>query len=177
MSSGPLEIFLKLDGLDGESAVIGHEKETVVLSYEQAIDHPAAAAMGGGAASGRPDFSGVRFRKALDVGSVPILVAAASGGHIKNARFTFRKAGTGYDFYKVTRDDVLVVHVTQRAGVGPQYPLSFAALTAGDDSAGVLDEVTLAFTKIRWEYVPQKADGSLGTPVKGGWDMQLGKKI
>ena len=177
MSNGPLEIYLKLDGIDGESSVVGHEDETLVLSYEQGIDRPPAPPMGGGMATGRPNFSGVRFRKPVDVGSIPLLLACTMGSRIKNAQFAFRKSGAGFDFYKVTLDDVAVVAIVQRAGVGEQYPLSFAALTAGADSAGILDEVTLAYTKIRWEYVPQKADGSLGTPIKGGWDAQLGKKV
>jgi type VI secretion system secreted protein Hcp len=177
MSTGSLEIFLKLDGIDGESTVVGHEKAIVVLSYEQGIDRPPAPTMGGGGSSGRPNFSGVRFRKAVDTGSIPILLACTTGSHIKDARFTFRHPGTGFDFYKVTFDDVAVVQIVQRAGVGVQYPISFATLSAGDDDAGVLDEVTLAYTKIRWEYVPQKPDGSPGSPIKGGWDIQLGKKI
>jgi type VI secretion system secreted protein Hcp len=177
MSMIPLEIFLKLDGIDGESSVIGHEKETIVLSYEQGIDRPAAPPMGGGMATGRPNFSGVRLRKFVDVGSIPLLLACASGSHIKDAKFTFRHAGSGFEFYKISLDDLAVVAIVQRAGVGDQYPLSFTALNAGADSSGMLDEVTLAYTKIRWEYVPQKPDGSPGTPIKGGWDIQLGKKL
>ena len=177
MPSGSLDIFLKLDGIDGESKVVGHEKEIEVLTYEQGIDHAAAPPMGGGAGSGKASFSGVRFRKAVDAASVPILLACASGAHIKDARFTFRKPGSGFTFYKVTLEEVAGVSIVQRAGVGVQYPLSFAALRQGDDNAGLLDEVTLAYTRIRWEYVPQKPDGSAGTPIKGGWDIQLGKKI
>jgi type VI secretion system secreted protein Hcp len=177
MAMVPLEIFLKLDGIDGESSVNGHEKETIVLSYEQGIDHPAAPPMGGGMAAGRSNFSGVRLRKFVDVGSIPLLLACATGSHIKNAKFTFRNAGSGFEFYKITLDDVAIVAIVQRAGTGDQYPLSFTALNSGADSSGMLDQVTLAYTKIRWEYVPQKADGSPGTPIKGGWDVQLGKKL
>ena len=35
MATAPFEIYVKLDGIDGESTVRGHENETVVLSYEQ----------------------------------------------------------------------------------------------------------------------------------------------
>src|SRR6266498_1525007 len=122
MPAGTLEIFVKLDGIDGESTVRGHENETIVLSYEQSIDHPAPPLVGGGAAAGRPAFSGVRLRKPVDKGSLPLLLACAAGSHIRDARFTFRRAGTGPDFYKVTLDEVLVTHIVQRAGVGAQYP-------------------------------------------------------
>src|SRR6266702_8718622 len=112
MPTGTLEIFVKLDGIDGESTVKGHENETVVLSYEEGIDHPALPlGGGGGAAVGKPTFSSVRFRKPIDKGSIPLLLACAAGSHIKDARFTFRRAGTGPDFYKVTLDEVLVTHI------------------------------------------------------------------
>ena len=48
MSNGPFDIFLKLDGIDGESTVKGHENETVVLSYEEGIAFSKGGKGGGG---------------------------------------------------------------------------------------------------------------------------------
>jgi type VI secretion system secreted protein Hcp len=177
MPAGTFDIFVKLDGIDGESTVRGHENETVVLSYEQSVDHPAPPLTGGAAATGRATFSGVRFRKPVDKGSIPLLLASAAGSHIRDARFTFRRPGTGLDFYKVILGEVLVTHVVQRAGVGVQYPLDFNTLTSGADSAGFLDEVTLSYTKIQWEYQPISPTGAPAAVVKGGWDLKLNKKI
>ena len=179
MAIAPFDIFLKLDGIDGESTVTGHQNETVVLSYEQAIDHPAPPLGGAssGAAAGRSTFSGVRFRKPLDKGSIPILLACAGGTRIQTARFAFRRTGTNLDFYKVSLDDVLVTHIAQRAGDGAQYPLSFDTLTAGVDTTGFLDEVTLSCAKIQWEYQPVSASGAPGALVKGGWDLAANRKI
>jgi len=102
MLSLPFDIYLKLDGIDGESTVKGHEKEIVVVSYEQGIDAPTVPpGGGGGGAAGKAVFSGVRFRKPLDKASIPIFLACASRKHIKSARFTFRRAATAVDFYKV----------------------------------------------------------------------------
>jgi type VI secretion system secreted protein Hcp len=171
------DILAKLDGIDGESNIKGHEKETRVLSYEQGIDLASSGPGGGGGQAGKAKFSGVRFRKPVDVGSVPLLLACASGLHIKNAVFTFRKAGVGADFYKVTLDDVTVAHIVQPAGTGVQYPLSFGALNAGADTDGFLDEVTLDYAKIQWEYRPIGPDGAPGPPIKGGWDLKQNKKI
>jgi type VI secretion system secreted protein Hcp len=177
MAGNPTEIFLKLDGIEGESTVRGHEKETIVLSYEEGIEHLPLAGGGGGAA-GRSSFSGVRFRKPLDMGSIPLLLACASGTHIRDARFTFRRpGGTALDFYKVTLDDVLVTRLVQRAGNGAQYPLSFDDLAMGADTGGRLEEATLTCARIHWEYQPIRMDGTLGPAVKGGWDLLANRTL
>jgi len=178
MATAPFEIYVKLDGIEGESTVRGHENETVVLSYEQSIDHPAPSLTGStGTAAGRSTFSGVRFRKPLDKGSIPLLLACAAGTAIRTARFAFRRTGTGLDFYLITLADALVTHITQRAGAGAQYPLSFDTLILGADTTGFLDEVSLSYSKIQWEYHPVTATGAPGPVVKGGWDLRLNQQI
>ncbi|MCC7035286.1 MAG: type VI secretion system tube protein Hcp [Acidobacteria bacterium] len=178
MPVSPLEIFAKLDGIDGESTARGHEKETVIASFEQGQDHPAPPAGGGGGAAGRTTFPGVRFRKPVDAGSIPLIAACVSGTRIRDARFTFRRAGaTPLDFYHVTLDEVLVTRVVHRAGSGAQYPLSFDQLDAGAESGGLLEEVTLSFTRIHWEYQPIRTDGTLGPAVRGGWDLVASRSL
>src|SRR5262249_3166435 len=84
--------------------------------------------------------------------------------------------GTGLDFYLVTLADTLVTHIAQRAGTGAQYPLSFDTLISGADTVGFLDEVTLSYSKIQWEYHPVSATGAPGPVVTGGWDPRLNQK-
>ena len=44
------------------------------------------------------------------------------------------------------------------------------ALNTGSDTAGFLDEVTLAYSRITWEYQPTGTSGKpVGTAVTGGW--------
>src|SRR5678815_3312224 len=122
------DIFLKLDGIDGESTTKGHEKEIEVLSYDQSIDStvPSSGGVGGGGGAGKSTFSGVRFRKLLDTASIPIALACASGLHIQSARFAFRRAPL--DFYVVALEDVIVTHAGQCATTGVQSPLDFETL-------------------------------------------------
>ena len=177
MPDRDVNIFLKLDGIDGESTVKGHKKEMVMLSYEQAVDVTVIHSGSGGTAAGKAKFSGVRIRKNVDVASIPMLLACAAGRHIKQARFTFRRGAGGFDFYSVTLEDVLVTHVAQRAGAGAQYPLSFEALNAGASSNGFLDEVTLDYARIRWEHRAQRRRGGVGTITSGGWNVRTNKKL
>jgi type VI secretion system secreted protein Hcp len=177
MAFGAFDIFLKLDNIEGESKAKGHEKEIVVLSYEQGIDTPTVISGGSGIAVGRADFSGVRFRKPLDKASIPLLIAAAAGSTFNSARFSFRRAGATADFYKVTLSKVVVTHMFQRAGTGAQYPLSFTSLESGANDKGFLDEVTFLYRTILWEYAIMGPKGSVSGTVKGGWDLVLNKKI
>jgi type VI secretion system secreted protein Hcp len=173
-----LDIFLKLDGIDGESTAKGHVKEIDALSYEQSIGVTVFHSGGGGGASaGKASFSGVRFRKSVDAASVPMLLACASGKHIKDARFTFRRNPGAFEFYKVTLENVLITHIAQRAGTGEQYPLSFDALQSGAPNEGFLDEVTLDFARIRWQYRVRKPSGTAGATVTGGWDLITNQKL
>jgi type VI secretion system secreted protein Hcp len=169
------DIFLKLDGIDGESTTKGHEKEIEVVSYDQSIDSTVPAGGGGGA--GKATFSGVRIRKLLDTASIPIALACASGLHIQSARFSFRRPSPPLDFYVVTLEDVVVTHAGQCATTGIQSPLAFETLAKSPAGAALLEEVTLHFGKIRWEYRPQGPKGQALPPITGGWDVKANRKL
>ena len=171
------DIFLKLDGIDGESTTKGHEKEIEVVSYDQQIDStvPSSGGVGGGGGAGKATFSGVRFRKLLDTASIPIALACASGLHIASARFAFRRAPL--DFYVVALEDVVVTHAGQCATTGAQSPLEFETLAKSSAGAALLEEVTMHFAKIRWEYRPMGPKGTGLPPITGGWDVKANRKL
>jgi type VI protein secretion system component Hcp len=92
--------------------------------------------------------------------------------------FAFRRAGSsGIEFYKVNLTDVTVATITQVAGTGLQYPLSFNALDAGADRTGFLDAITLDYRKIAWDYTPAGPGGGPLASVKGGWDITTNQKV
>lgn len=175
--NGAYDIFLKIDGIAGESVHAKHKGEIVVLSHDQGITQTLFREGGGGIVAGRATFSPVRFRKPLDKASIPLMLAASSGRRIPKAVFAFRRqGGATLAFYKVTLHDVLVTAIRQMAGAGEQYPLSFTSLDTGEDEHGFLDEVELTFARIEWEYRGQDAKGALLPAVKGGWDLVTNKQ-
>ena len=169
------DIFLKLDGIDGESTTKGHEKEIEVVSFDQSIDSTIPTGGGAGGGAGKATFSGVRFRKQLDSASMPIALACASGLHIASARFAFRRAPS--DFYVVTLEDVVVTHAGQCATTDAQSPLAFETLAKSPTGAALLEAVTLHFGKIRWEYRPIGPKGTGLPPITGGWDVTANRKL
>jgi type VI secretion system secreted protein Hcp len=171
------DIFLKLDGISGESTTKGHDKEIEVVSYDQSIDATVPSGGGGGGGAGKATFSAVRFRKLLDTASIPIALACASGLHIKTARFAFRRAGNTADFYIVTLENIVVTHAGQCAATGAQFPLAFETLAKGASSTALLEEVALHFATIHWEYRPRGPKGTPLPPITGGWDVKANKKL
>ena len=47
----------------------------------------------------------------------------------------------------------------------------------GRSSILLEDQISLYFARIEFEDKPQKADGSLGAPRQGGWDVKANKKL
>jgi type VI secretion system secreted protein Hcp len=172
-----LDIFVKIDGIEGDSNDDRHANEIEVLSFGQGLSQTLISNRGGGGGFGKAKFSDVSFRHPIDSASVKLMVASASGEHIKSATFSFRKPGQNQDYYKVTLSNVLISAVNQVGSTGEQGPLSFDDLKASSNATGLLEEVKLNFTKIEWIFYPQKADGSLGAPIKGGWDLEKNGKV
>ena len=86
------------------------------------------------------------------------------GEHIKKAVLVCRKAGKEQqEFLKVTMSDLLVSSFqTGGSAHGDEVPV---------------DQVSLNFSKIEWEYKEQKSDGTLGGTTKTGYDLKAMKKV
>ena len=95
--------------------------------------------------------------KRVDAASPQLMLACASGQHIKCAKLFVRKQGSGQeDYLTYTFADLLVS--------------SFAENGAGGEAPG--EEVAFRY---RWVVMEYRADG--GRVVKGGWDLATNKKV
>jgi type VI secretion system secreted protein Hcp len=153
--------FLKIDGVAGESVDSKHKGEIDVVAWSWGeAQAPSPPGAGGGA--GKVQMQDFRYTARTSKASPRLLLAAASGEHLKQAVLTCRRPGkAAFDFLKLTFTDVRVssFHLGQIAGEQP------------------MDEATLAYSRIEIEYRPQKPDGSAGPPVKAGWDLKTNKKV
>ena len=159
-----VDYFLKIDGVDGESADSKHKGEIELESWSFGVSNSGSAASGGGGGAGKASFQDLHFTTGVSKASPKLFLACASGDHIKQATLTCRKAGGDQqDFYIVKLSDVLVSSFEQ----------------AGSSSSDVVptDQVSMNYAKIEVEYRPQRADGSLDAPVKAGWDLAKNVKI
>jgi type VI secretion system secreted protein Hcp len=158
------DIFLKLDGIEGESEDSKHKNEIQVETYSWSVSNATSFAHGGGGGVGKAQHADVHFTKKVDKSSPKLALACASGEHIKSAVFTFRKAGKDQqEHHKVTLSDVMVSSVSHQDH------------SAGGDLAH--ESVSLAYGKIETEYKPQKSDGTLGGGIQHGWNIKENKKV
>ena len=105
-----IDYFLKLDGINGESADAKHKGEIEVPSFsfaESQVASPDRVAGGGGA--GRVEMSDFSFTANTSKASPQLFLHCAQGKHIKQAILTVRKAGQAQQEYlKIKLNDVLV---------------------------------------------------------------------
>ncbi|MEO0249748.1 MAG: type VI secretion system tube protein Hcp [candidate division WOR-3 bacterium] len=159
-----VDYFLKIDGIEGESADSKHKGEIDIFSWSWGATQPGTFAMGGGGGAGKVSVQDFRFTKVIDKSSPKLFEACATGEHIKTAVLTCRKAGKEQqEFLKIRLSDVLI----------SSYQ------TSGTEASETLpmEDIALNFAKIEYEYREQKADGTLSGPIKGGYDLKLNKKI
>jgi type VI secretion system secreted protein Hcp len=156
-----VDYFLKLDGIPGESRDLKHKGEIELESFFWG-EANAVIPTGGGGGVGKVQVEDLHIAMKMNKASPLLLVACASGQHIKQAVLTARralKAQQEFLVYKLT--DVLVASYHT---------------TGGTDSVP-MDQVAFNFAQVQVEYRSQKPDGSLEAPVKAGWDVRLNKKI
>lgn len=157
------DVFLKIDGVDGESTDAKHKGAIDVVSFGFGVVQSGTPVGGGGAGAGKASFQDLHVVIRLDKASPRLFVACAAGEHFRNAVLTARRAGKGQvEFLKVTLSGVFV---TSYRGGG----------AAAEDGPHV--EVTLGYERIELQYTPVTAKGTAGTPVKGGWDVKTNKKV
>ena len=158
-----VDYFLKLDGIDGESTDDKHKNEIDVLSWSWGETNSGTHAGGGGGGAGKVQMNDFHFTMKVNKATPKLMLACANGEHIKKATLTCRKAGKDQQEYMVVKFADLLVSSYQTGG------------SQGD--VVPVDQCSLNFSKIEFEYKPQKPDGTLDSPVKTGYDLKLNQKV
>jgi type VI secretion system secreted protein Hcp len=135
-----VDYFLKIDGIDGESADAKHKGEIDVASWSWAEQQTGTHAAGGGGGAGKVSMQDVHFVMRTSKASPKLMLACASGQHIKKAVLTCRKAGgEQQEYLKVTFSDLLV---SAYHGAGPNSD-SETAISPGPANFSLFTNVKL----------------------------------
>lgn len=163
--SNHFDAFLKIDGIKGESTTKGQEGAIDVQSFSWGLVNISSIATGSGGGAGKAVFQDFHFTKFTDLSSTALFFAVASGQHIKDATLTVRKSGGEALTYLVIKmSDVLVSSLTQSGA-------------ESTDSPKPVEQCSIGFSKITFDYTGQDATGKAGKTVTHGWDVKANTKV
>jgi len=156
------DYLLEIDGIKGESSDSKHKETIEIESFSWGGTNSGASNTGSGGGAGKVSLSDLSFTTRVNKSSPKLFLHCANGAHIKKAQLFVRKqGGKQQDYYKVTMTDVLVSSY-QSGG------------SSGGDSVP-MDQFSLNYTKVEFEYAPQKIDGSLDTAIVHHWNQKENK--
>jgi type VI secretion system secreted protein Hcp len=152
-----VDLFLKLDDIEGESIDAAHGREIELLTWHWALKQRGSAHRGVGAGTGKVQIADLVFTKYTDRATPNLVKMCCSGRHFRNARLTVRKAG-GVPL------DYLVVQLTD--GI-------VSSVHFGEERCDerMIETVTLNFAAFNFDYTLQNADGSRGATVPASWNI------
>jgi type VI secretion system secreted protein Hcp len=157
-----VDMFLKLDGIKGESKDHKHKDEIHIESFSWGLSQTGAHGTGGGGGAGKVQVHDISVTKFVDKSSCSLMAHLCGGKHIKEGLITVRKAGDKpLEYLKIKLTDILVS--------GYQ--------TAGHGSDLLTENLSLNFAKFQVEYQEQKPDGSGQAGGEMGWDVKKNEKV
>jgi len=158
-------ICLKLDGVEGESSIIKHEKQIDVLSWNWGMTQSASAHISTGASSGSADVRDLTITKYVDKASHNLLKNCFLGSNHKNAVLTvMRSTGTAgglAPIVTITMSDTVFISSIHTGDLG--------------ENDRHIETVTLNFAKVKFEYTGQDKDNKPLAAVGTG-DLNIAQK-
>lgn len=156
-----VDYYLKIKDIEGESADSKHKNEIDVESWSWGESNSGSHAYGGGGGAGKVSMQDFNFVMRVNKASPKLLLACANGTHIPDALLTCRKAGKEQQEYlKIKFTDLLVSSYQTGGSAGDVVPV---------------DQISLNFSKIEYEYYPQTEKGTLGAKVPVWYNLKENK--
>jgi len=154
-----VDMFLKLEGVEGEAQDKTHAKEIDVLAWSWGMSQSGTMHTGSGGGGGKVSIQDISVTKYIDKSSTVLQSYCSSGAQFKEGTLVVRKAGgtNPLEYLKIKMSSVIITSYS----------------TGGSGGQDLLTEnISLNFAEVDVEYQPQKPDGSKdGGAVKYGWNI------
>ncbi len=153
-----VDMFMKIPGADGESVGNGHTAEIDVLAWSWGLSQSGTMHTATGGGAGKANVQDLSFTKYVDKSSPKLQLLCLNGKNTTgDAVLTVQKAGENVvQYIKITMSDFIISSIST-GGSG------------GEDR--LTENVTLNFATVKFEYTPQKADGTADTVVPYTWKI------
>lgn len=150
-------VFLKVDGVEGESTDDRHKGEIELTAWSFGVTNAAGHAGGGGGGAGRPVFSDLAVTKVVDKATPLLLRLAVTGRHVPKAVLTVTTTGEApSDYLVLALEDVTVSSCLLADAAGADRPV---------------ENVGLSFRRVTVTQHAQSPDGGIGDDTTFGWDI------
>ncbi len=140
------DMFLKIEGIDGESVDAKHADEIDVLAWSWGMTQSGSMHVAKGGGAGKVAVQDLTITKFVDRSSPNIMQKCCTGEHYPEATLTIRKAGADPLEYLVIKMKQVLVTSISSGGSG------------GEDK--LTETITLNFSEFESSYTPQEDDGS-----------------
>jgi type VI secretion system secreted protein Hcp len=154
------DVFLKIEGIDGESTDSKHQNWIEILAYSHGTTQFAAGSRssGGAASGGRCDHQDFTFTKTLDKATPKLLLHCCNGKHIPSATLQLNRAtGDKTKFMEYKLEDIIVSSLTYNGATGMDLPG---------------ETVSFNYGKITWTYTEtDHKTGSAKGNVTANWSV------
>ncbi len=149
-----VDMFLKIDGIDGESGSHKHKNEIEVLSFSWGLSNTASSTGGGGGA-GKVSVNDFSIVKQIDGSSPKLMEACCTGQLLKDVTVTLVNKERQQEDLIVKMSDVLISsYQTGSAGSGGAVPMDQVSfnfrdviLQAADKNGRFISQVSCNFLK------------------------------
>jgi type VI secretion system secreted protein Hcp len=163
------DMFLKIDGINGDSTDDKHKQWIEINSYSHRISQPVGGALSaqGVHTGGRADHDDISLVHRLDAASPTLALHCCTGKHIPNVRLELCRAmGDKTVFMVYTLKDVIVASVSPSGSADTEDPIP-------------MEEFTFRYGQINWEYTPTDitGGGKKGATVQAGWSTLMNKPM
>jgi len=160
------DIFLKVDGADGESQDENHAAEIELQSYSFGVSQSASvtASSVGGGTTARATFHDLVVNKELDLASAKLQEFCSTGKHIDSVILSARRAAGDdkVEYLKYTLTDSIISNYSISGG-GNSIPM---------------ESVSFNYGKIEFEYKQQaRAGGTESGTASFGYDLKTNTKV
>jgi type VI secretion system secreted protein Hcp len=154
----PVDIFLKMDPVKGESKDSKHKDEIEIQSFGFGASQTGTFSSGGGGGAGKVNIQDLSLTHYMDTASPSLFQAISQGTHFGKAILTVRKAGgkDALEYFKITLEDVIITSLQDSVHSGDERPM---------------ESFSLNFRKITYDYTTQTEKGGAGSSNPVTWDV------
>lgn len=156
------DMFLKIEGIDGESTDEAHPDWIEIMSYSWGVSQPATGAVssGGARSSQRSDHQDFSVVKTIDKASPKLFLHCCNGRHIPEVKLELcRATGDKQKYMQYVMEDVIISSVSSDG-------------TADSGETLPIENVSFNYAKITATYT--ETDHQTGAPmgdVEAWWDQ------